>query len=224
MHKKISSLVFAVALLSLGLVSCQPSEDRVAQAEEKLKEAHTARTAVDQNNKESETDKQIREYVENTPDLYRISWKVCGDYNAPYNNGTRCNETRSPRTKGYFEPAYMWAANKAQFVNKQHFAANFHNTGLFVKSRGCLKSGKPKEEEFYHVRDFMLEKGKATPSPTDVKIEVLSKQEKQQIVQQAFNDAETEISALNNYGVSATTGLIPTGKSCLTVEEWKTTQ
>jgi hypothetical protein len=118
----------------------------------------------------------------------------------------------------------VWAANGVQFVNKQHFAANFHNTGLFVKFGECLKSGKPKEEKFYHVKDFMLEKGKAAPSPINVKMEVLSKQEKQEIVQQAFNEAKTEISALNNYGVSATTGLIPTGKSCLKIEEWKTTQ
>jgi hypothetical protein len=57
MHKKISSFGFAVALLSLGLVSCQSLENRAAQAEEKLKEAYAAKTAIDQNNKESEINK-----------------------------------------------------------------------------------------------------------------------------------------------------------------------
>ncbi|MBD2505007.1 hypothetical protein [Anabaena azotica] len=221
--KKIA-LFTALALIGTTLGACQSEEDKVAQAQRDLRAAYAAKLEQEQTQKENAVKEQIRKYVEDTPDLYRISWKVCGDWTAPYNNGTRCSETRIPKTKGYFEPVYVWGANGVQFVNKQDFVRSFWTAGLFVKSRGCLNIGKPREEGLYNVKNFMIEKTSTTPTPQNVKVEVLSRQEKQEAVEQAFKDAEVENYAITNFGVSATTGLIPTGKNCLTLEEWKKTQ
>ncbi|MCC5616743.1 hypothetical protein LC605_17015 [Nostoc sp. CHAB 5836] len=217
-RKIFTALVSITVGLCLG--ACQSDAPNVAQAEN---DYGTKLTDV-QSQKDKEVQEQIRQYVEETPNLYRITWKVCGDWNAPYKNGTRCNETKIPRSKGYFEPVYVWGANRVQFVNKQDFVRNFWATGLFVKSRGCLNLGKPRQEGLYNVKNFMLKKTGTTPTPENVKVEVLSKEEKQKVVEQAFKDAEVENYALTNFGVSATTGLIPTGKTCLTVDEWKKTQ
>lgn len=214
------ALFTALVLMGTALGACQSDEGRVAQAEND----YAAKLTDSESQKEKAVQEQIRQYVEDTPDLYRISWKICGDWNAPYNNGTRCNETRVPTTKGYFEPAYVWSANQAQFVNKQNFVRDAWTTGLFVKSRGCLNIGKPREESFYNVKNFMIEKTAPTPSLENVKVEVVSKQEKQKVVEQAFKDAEIENYALTNFGISTATGSIPTGKTCLTIDEWKKTQ
>lgn len=210
----------ALVLMGTGLGACQSDEGRVAQAEND----YAAKLTDAESQKEKAVQEQIRQYVEDTPDLYRVNWKICGDWNAPYNNGTRCNETKIPRTKGYFEPVYVWGVNGVQFVNKQDFVDNFWTTGLFVKSRGCLNLGKPQEEGLYNVKNFMLKKTGTIPTAENVRVEVLSKQDKQKVVEQVFKDAEVENYALTNFGVSATTGLIPTGKTCLTLEEWKKTQ
>jgi hypothetical protein len=206
-NRTIGSLM-AVAVIALGLLSCQSEEEKAAQARKEAREAYVAKLASEQSEKEKAIQEQIRQYVEDTPDLYRISWKICGDWNAPYNGGIRCNETKTPRTRGYFEPAYVWGASGVEFVNKQNFVDNFWTTGLFIKSQGCLNSGKPKQYGLYHVKDYMRKKEAVPPSPTDVKIERLS----------------TENYTLTNFGVSATTGLIPTGKNCLILEEWKQRQ
>ncbi|MBD2681916.1 MULTISPECIES: hypothetical protein [Nostoc] len=220
MNKNKITLFTVLALIGTVLGACQSDGDKVAQTDNN----YPAKLTDVQTLKDKEVQEQIRQYVEETPDLYRISWKVCGDWNAPYKDGTRCNETRIPRTKGYFEPVYVWGANGVQFVNKQDFVRNFWTTGLFVQSTGCLILGKPREESLYNVKNFMLQKTSTTPTAENVKVEVLSKQEKQTVVEQAFKDAEVENYALTNFGVSATTGMIPTGKSCLNFEEWKKTQ
>lgn len=221
--KKIA-LFTTVILISTGLGACQSDADKAAQAQRDLRAAYAAKLDEEQTQKENAVKEQIRQYVEDTPNLYRISWKVCGDYRSRLRNGVRCSETRIPKTDGYVEPVYVWAANGVQFVNKQHFVDNAWTTGLFVKSNGCLNLGKPREEGLYNVKNFMIEKTGTTPTPQNVKVEVLSRQEKQQVVEQAFKDAEVENYAITNFGVSATTGLIPTGKNCLTLEEWKKTQ
>lgn len=214
------ALFTTLVFIGTGLGACQSDADKVAQADNN----YAAKLTDAESQNEKAVQEQIRQYVEDTPDLYRVSWKICGDWNAPYNNGTRCNETKLPRTKGYFEPVYVWGANGIQFVKKQHFVRGFWNTGLFVKSRGCLILGKPREEGLYNVKNFMLDKAGTAPTPENVTIEAISKQEKRTIVEQAFRDAEVENYALSNFGVSATTGLIPTGKNCLNLEEWKKTQ
>ncbi|MBD2517027.1 hypothetical protein H6G93_18790 [Nostoc sp. FACHB-973] len=216
------------ALVSIGvglcLGACQSERDKVAQAENDLKQAYAAASDDEQSQKDKEVQEQIRQYVEETPNLYRITWKVCGDYRSRKRDGVRCSETKIPKTKGYVDPVYVWAANGVQFVNKQHFVNSYWATGLFVKSKGCLNSGKPEQEQFYNVKNFTRDKTNAVPTAANVKIEALSKQEKQTVVELAFKDAEVENYALTNFGVSATTGLIPTGKTCLTLEEWKKTQ
>ncbi|WP_341531735.1 hypothetical protein WKK05_39150 (plasmid) [Nostoc sp. UHCC 0302] len=213
-----------LVLIGLGLGACQSDGDKVSQADNNVKQAYAAKLTDEQSQKENEVQEQIRQYVEETPDLYRISWKVCGDYRSRLRDGVRCSETKIPKTKGYVNPVYVWAANGVQFVNKQHFVDSYWATGLFIKSKGCLNSGKPTQEQFYNVKDFTRDKTSAIPTAANVKIEALSKQEKQTVVKQAFKDAETENYAITNFGVSATTGLIPTGKDCLTLEEWKKTQ
>jgi hypothetical protein len=216
------------ALVSIGvglcLGACQSERDLVAQAENDLKQAYAAASDDEQSQKDKEVQEQIRQYVEETPNLYRITWKVCGDYRSRLRDGVRCSETKIPKTKGYVDPVYVWAANGVQFVNKQHFVNSYWATGLFVKSKGCLNSGKPGQEQFYNVKNFTRDKTNPVPTAANVKIEALSKQSKQTVVELAFKDAETENYALTNFGVSATTGLIPTGKTCLTVDEWKKTQ
>ncbi|MBD2505538.1 hypothetical protein [Anabaena azotica] len=216
------ALFTALALIGSLLGACQSDADRLAQAQRDLRAAYAASLEEEQAQKEKAVKEQIRKYVEDTPDLYRISWNVCGDYSGRLHNGVRCSITKIPKEKGYVDPVYVWAANEKQFINKKGFIRGFLLSGLFVKSRGCLNVGKPREEQLYHVKDFMIKKGDATPSLENVKIEVLSRAEKQEVVEQAFRDAEVENYALTNFGVSATTGMIPTGqKSCLTPEEWK---
>ncbi|MCC5623375.1 hypothetical protein LC574_19525, partial [Nostoc sp. CHAB 5715] len=90
------------------------------------------------------------------------------------------------------------------------------------KARGCLVSGTPKEQQLYVVREFLLKKG-SNPQPTDVKIEVVSKQEKEKILRNAVANAEVENATLTNFGVSSN-GLIPNGKACKTIDEWKNEQ
>ncbi|MBN3924207.1 hypothetical protein [Nostoc sp. NMS4] len=212
------------ALVSIGvglcLGACQSDADNLAQAEND----YGAKLTDVQSQKDKEVQEQIRQYVEETPNLYRITWKVCGDYRSRLRDGVRCSETKIPKTKGYVDPVYVWAANGVQFVNKQHFVNSYWATGLFVKSKGCLNSGKPEQEQFYNVKNFTRDKTNAVPTAANVKVEALSKQEKQTVVELAFKDAEVENYALTNFGVSATTALIPTGKTCLTLEEWKKTQ
>lgn len=110
------------------------------------------------------------------------------------------------------------------FIFNYLLKTSWLGTGLFVKSKGCLNSGKPEQEQFYNIKNFTRDKTNAVPTAANVKIEALSKQEKQTVVELAFKDAEVENYALTNFGVSATTALIPTGKTCLTVDEWKKTQ
>lgn len=212
------------ALVSIGvglcLGACQSEGDKVAQAEND----YGAKLTDVQSQKDKEVQEQIRQYVEETPNLYRVTWKVCGDYRSRLRDGVRCSETKIPKTKGYVDPVYVWAANGVQFINKQHFVNSYWATGLFVKSKGCLNSGKPEQEQFYNVKNFTRDKTNTVPTAANVKVEALSKQEKQTVVELAFKDAEVENYALKNFGVSATTGLIPTGKTCLTVDEWKKTQ
>lgn len=217
-RKIFTTLVSIGVALCLG--ACQSEGDKVAQAENDYR----AKLTDVQSQKDKEVQEQIRQYVEETPNLYRITWKVCGDYRSRLRDGVRCSETKIPKTKGYVDPVYVWAANGVQFVNKQHFVNSYWATGLFVKSKGCLNSGKPEQEQFYNVKNFTRDKTNAVPTAANVKIEALSKQEKQTVVELAFKDAEVENYALKNFGVSATTALIPTGKTCLTVDEWKKTQ
>lgn len=231
MRKKVVSVVSVLTLLSMGLTSCQSPEDKAAQAQQKLaqaqKEAYAAQKVVDEKNgsaQKTETDKLVREYVENTPDLYRISWKVCGDkrlnvtLRSEINN--ECSETRNEPTKGYSSPAYVWGpAQEIQFINKPHFAMSLQKTGLFVKSRGCVNLGKPQKQDFYKVEEFSLDKG-SNIAATNAKIELVTKQEKEDVLASAVKNAKLDIYSLNKFGV-ASDGLIPTGQTCLTVEEWK---
>ncbi|WP_180277586.1 hypothetical protein [Nostoc sp. 'Peltigera malacea cyanobiont' DB3992] len=70
---------------------------------------------------------------------------------------------------------------------------------MFVKSKGCLNSGKPEQEQFYNVKNFTRDKTNPVPTAANVKIEALSKQEKQTVVELAFKDAEAENYALKKF-------------------------
>ncbi|BCL40162.1 hypothetical protein NSMS1_66090 (plasmid) [Nostoc sp. MS1] len=214
------ALLTSLALIGLGLGACQSDANKVAQAENELKQAYAATTT----NVQNPEDKQVQEYLESTPALYRVSWKVCGDdklsvkLKLKINKG--CNETRNEPTEGYTSPAYVWAdAKEIKFVNKRHFVDNLQYTGLFVKSRGCLNLGTPQQEKFYKVEEFTLKKGN-DPLPSNVKLELVSQQEKKQVLKEAIAQAKLENNSLTNFGVSSN-GLIPIGKACPTIEEWQ---
>ncbi|MBH8573543.1 hypothetical protein I8752_11045 [Nostocaceae cyanobacterium CENA369] len=209
------------ALISIGvglwLGACQSGDDKVSQTQKDSPLAYAATS-----DEQSPKDKQLQEYVESTPDLHRISWKVCGDgklsvtMNEQINKG--CNETRNEPAKGFFQPAYVWGpVEEIKFVNKRHFTPSLQIVGLFVKSRGCVSLGQPGEENFYRVAEFTLEKNANLPK--DARSELITKEQKKQILNATIKDADLELTSLKNFGVSSN-GLIPTGPTCPTIEQW----
>jgi hypothetical protein len=194
-------------LLSVGLSSCQSPEQKIANA----------RKAA-----EIEQEQKLKQFVESTPDLYKVSWKVCGDskinLNREINKG--CDETRDVPTEGFEKPVFVWGpAGEIKFINKPSFADISLDSTLFVKARGCLVSGTPKEQQLYAVKKFLLKKG-SNPQLTDVKVEIVPKQEKEKILRDAIADAEIENTSLTNFGVSSN-GLIPTtDQGCKTIDQW----
>ncbi|WP_414756328.1 hypothetical protein [Anabaena sp. CCY 9910] len=211
-------LFTSLALIGLGLGACLSDADKVAQAENELRQAYAATT-----NEQSPRDKQVEEYVGSTPDLHRVSWKVCGDgklsvtMNEKINQG--CNETRNEPAKGFFQPAYVWGPVKeVRFVNKRHFTPSLQIVGLFAKSRGCVSLGEPGAENFYRVAEFSLEKNANLPK--EARTEVITKQEKQEILSAVIGNAESELTSIRNFGVSSN-GLLPTGSTCPTLGEWE---
>ncbi|WGV29063.1 hypothetical protein [Halotia branconii] len=195
-------------LVSVGLSSCQSPEQKAANAQKAA---------------EAEQEQKFQNFVESTPDLYKVSWKVCGDskinLNRKVNKG--CDETRDVPAEGFQKPIFVWGpAGEIKFINKPSFADISLDSTLFIKARGCLVSGTPKEQQLYAIKKFLLKKG-SNPQPTDVKVEIVPKQEKEQILRDAIADAETENASLTNFGVSSN-GLIPTtDQGCKTIDEWK---
>lgn len=197
-------------LLSVGLSSCQSPEQKAANAQKAV---------------EAEQEQKFKQFIESTPDLYKVSWKVCGDASLNLNRKINfgCDETRDIPTQGFQKPIFVWGpAGEIKFINKPSFADVSLDSTLFVKARGCLVSGAPKEQQLYVAREFLLKKG-SNPQPTDVKIEIVPKQEKEKILRDAIANAEIENASLTNFGVSSN-GLIPNGKACKTIEEWKNEQ
>ncbi|ODG99170.1 hypothetical protein A4S05_05450 [Nostoc sp. KVJ20] len=201
--------IYALALLlSLGVSSCQSPEQKAAYAQKAV---------------EAEREQKFKQFVESTPDLYKVTWKVCGnagvDLNRKINLG--CDETKDIPTQGFQTPIYVWGpAGEIKFITKPSFFADISSDStLFVKSRGCLASGTAKQEQLYVVREFPLKKG-SNPQPKDAKIEIVPKQEKEKILRDAVANAQIENATLTNFGVSSN-GLIPTGKACQSFDEWK---
>ncbi|MCC5620103.1 hypothetical protein [Nostoc sp. CHAB 5715] len=212
---KTSQIAISLALLvSGGIVSCQ-SKTPEQIADEKEQQLIAAK-------QKAEAD-LLKDFVDTTPDLYKVNWKVCSDgFLNQDNNG--CNESRDIRTKGFSEAVLVWGpVEEVKFFTKPHFSFNMQNVGLFVKSKGCLLLGKPEGgEQFYKIHEFSLKKGSTLPNPDSAKIDKLSPQDKVQAIRVAIDNAENEIASLNNFGVSST-GFIPnTAKQpCLTLEKWK---
>ena len=202
------SQIYALALLlSLGVSSCQSPEQKAANA----------RKAV-----EAEREQKFKQFVETTPDLYKVTWKLCGDASLNLNRKINfsCNETRDIPTQGFQAPIYVWGpAGEIKFITKPSFADVSLDSTLFVKARGCLVSGTAKQEQLYVVKEFLLKKG-SNPQSKDVKIEIVSKQEKENMLRGAVANAQLENASLTNFGVSSN-GLIPTGKACQSFDEWK---
>ena len=202
------SQIYALALLlSLGVSSCQSPEQKAANA----------RKAV-----EAEREQKFKQFVESTPDLYKVTWKLCGDASLNLNRKINfgCNETRDIPTQGFQAPIYVWGpAGEIKFITKPSFADVSLDSTLFVKARGCLVSGTAKQEQLYVVKEFLLKKG-SNPQSKDVKIEIVSKQEKENMLRGAVANAQLENASLTNFGVSSN-GLIPTGKACQSFDEWK---
>lgn len=203
-----SQIYVLALLLSMGVSSCQSPEQKAANA----------RKAV-----EAEREQKFKQFVESMPDLYKVTWKVCGssgiDLNRKINLG--CDETRDIPTQGFQAPIYVWGpAGEIKFITKPSFFADISlDSTLFVKSRGCLASGTAKQEQLYVVREFPLKKD-SNPQPKDAKIEIVAKQEKEKILREAVANAQLENASLTNFGVSSN-GLISTGKACQSFDEWK---
>lgn len=193
-------------LLSLGVSSCQSPEQKAAYAQKAV---------------EAEREQKFKQFVESTPDLYKVTWKLCVnagvDLNRKINLG--CDEARDIPTQGFQTPIYVWGpAGEIKFITKPSFNDVSLDSTLFVKARGCLASGTAKQEQLYVVREFLLKKG-SNPQPKDVKIEIVPKQEKEKILRDAVANAQIENATLTNFGVSSN-GLIPTEKACQSFDEW----
>lgn len=192
-------------IICFGLLSCQSPEEKAAEARRKVREAAIA-----------EEEKQIKTLVDTTPDLYRVFWKVCGDktinLNRDINGG--CDESRHPTTKGFREPMLMWGKVSQIKIEED---TRFRTTGIsypvvFIKSRGCLIEGAPKEENFYKLRDFSVDENNVVTAD-NIRFERLSKQEKESQIRQqvAILDATRGIP---NFGIMGV-------RVCESFDDWK---
>jgi hypothetical protein len=212
---KISQIAITLALLiGGGIISCQ------SKTPEQI--AHETELELIAAKEKAEAD-EVKKFVDSTPDLYRVNWKVCSD-GFPGRNHSGCEESRDVRTKGFSEAVLVWGpVQEVKFVSKPNFAFSMQNVGLFVKSKGCLLLGKPEGgDQFYKINEFSLRQGSALPKPDSAKIDKLSPEDKTKAIRVAINNAEDEIASLNNFGVSSS-GFIPTTalQPCLTLEKWK---
>ncbi|MBD2533737.1 hypothetical protein H6G97_30955 [Nostoc flagelliforme FACHB-838] len=212
---KTSQIAITLALLvSGGIISCQSkTPEQIARVTELELIAAKEKAEV----------AEVKKFVDSTPNLYRVNWKVCSDgFLDQGNNG--CKESRDVRAKGFPEAVLVWGpVQEVKFVTKRHFSHNMQSVGLFVKSKGCLKLGKPEGgEQFYKIHEFSLKKGSNLPNPSNAKIDKLSPEDKVQAIRVAIDNAENEIASLNNFGVSSS-GFIPSAalQPCLTLEKWK---
>lgn len=213
---KTSQITITLALLvGGGIISCQsktPEQIALETEQEMIAAKQKAEAA------------EIKQFVDSTPDLYRVNWKVCSDgFLDRDNNG--CKESRDVRSIGFPEAVLVWGpVQEVKFVSKRNFSPNMQSVGLFVKSKGCLKLGKPEAgDQFYKIHEFSLTKGSALPNPNSAKIDKLSPEDKTKAIRVATDNAEDEITSLNNFGVSSS-GFMPTAalQPCLTLEKWKT--
>ncbi|MBD2518423.1 hypothetical protein H6G93_26325 [Nostoc sp. FACHB-973] len=212
---KTSQIAISLALLvSGGIISCQ------SKTPEQI--AHETELELIAANQKAEAS-AVKEFVDSTPDLYKVNWKVCSDgFLDQDNNG--CKESRDVGAKGFPEAVLVWGpVQEVKFVTKRHFSPNMQSVGLFVKSKGCLLLGKPEAgDQFYKIHEFSLKKGSTLPNPDSAKIDKLSPEDKTKAIGVAIDNAENEIASLNNFGVSSS-GFIPTTakQPCLTLEKWK---
>ncbi|QFS52614.1 hypothetical protein [Nostoc sphaeroides] len=212
---KTSQIAISLALLfSGGIISCQSkTPEQIARVTElELIAAKQKAEAT-----------EIKEFVDSTPDLYKVNWKVCSDgFLDQDNNG--CKESRDVRSIGFSEAVLVWGpVEEVKFFTKPNFSPNLQSVGLFAKSKGCLLLGKPDGgDQFYEIHQFTLKKGATLPNPSSTKIDQLSPQDKVQAIRAAIDNAENEIASLNNFGVSSTGFMPNTAKQpCLTLEKWK---
>jgi len=198
-------LMASIMLSTMVLSACQSPEEKAAAA--RLKELEAARAAEE---------KQIKSLVDSTPDLYRVFWKVCGDgkINPKRSINGGCDEARYPTTEGYKEPLYMWGPVGDVRVEEvaNPIVQDRMYPNVFIKSRGCLTSGTPKNEQLYLVREFSVEKTNPV-TPNNIRVEKLSKEEKEtKIRQQAGNVAL--LRPYTDYGLIG-------GIDCPSYDEWK---
>ncbi|MBD2249007.1 hypothetical protein [Nostoc sp. FACHB-888] len=212
---KTSQIAITLALfVGGGIISCQsktPEQITLEKEQELIAAKEKAEAA------------EVKKFVDTTPELYRVNWKVCSEgFLDRDNNG--CKESRDVRAKGFPEAVLVWGpVQEVKFVTKRNFSPNMQSVGLFVKSKGCLKLGKPEGgDQFYKIHEFSLTKGSALPNPDSAKIDKLSPEYKTKAIRVAINNAENEIASLNNFGVSST-GFMPSAalQPCLTLEKWK---
>ncbi|MFN6568210.1 hypothetical protein [Dendronalium sp. ChiSLP03b] len=194
-----------ISLLSIAVVSCQSPEQKAAEA--RKKEIETAR---------AEKEQQIKALISSTPDIYRVSWKVCQDKKVnlarKFNGG--CDEAKEPTTQGFQEPLFMWGPiGQVQVDQKTNpISPGVIYATAFIKSRGCLTSGTPKNEQLYKVRGFVVDKN-APVTSSNIKAERLSKEEKESKIRQQVANVELT----RDY---QTLGLLG-GDDCQSFNDWE---
>ncbi|GAX38942.1 hypothetical protein [Nodularia sp. NIES-3585] len=161
----------------------------------------------------------MEELLKNTPDLYRIDWKVCGieslNLHKKVNQG--CDETKEPPTTGFSEPMYLWGpATDIQIKEKISFVKTLTSAHVFVKSRGCLSNGNPQEEQFFKVRSFLV-KNNNVPKTTDFQVRKLSDIEKQLWVSYQVGVTAEE----RRLGVENIRKVDLNASKCQTLEAWE---
>ncbi|MBE8970965.1 hypothetical protein IQ277_33630 [Nostocales cyanobacterium LEGE 12452] len=141
---KTSQIAITLALLiGGGIISCQSKTPEQIAHETEL-ELIAA--------KEKAEASVVKKFVDSTPDLYRVNWKVCSDgFLDRDNNG--CKESRDVGAKGFPEAVLVWGpVQEVKFVTKRHFSPN---TALPAAMRYILKAEsydrKGQEEKLYCI-------------------------------------------------------------------------
>lgn len=195
----------SVLLCTIVLTSCQSPEQKAAQAQKQEIEAAKA-----------EKEQQIQALLDSTPDLYRVLWKVCGDkkVNLQKNLNGGCDESRDPVTDGYKEPLFMWGPiGNIQVEQKSDpILPTLVYANTFIQSRGCLASGTPKNEGFYKIREFLVDKNNPVSS-SNITVERLSKEDKERRIRQQIGNVELTSAYTSR-------GLLP-GADCPSLSDWK---
>lgn len=194
-HKKYPIFGLALALVTIGCQQSQASKEASA----------------------------LQELLKNTPDLYRVDWKVCGvrsiNLHRKINQG--CDETKQPTEVGFREPMYFWGTATEIKLETIPLPLYLSKTDVsvhaFVKSRGCLSSGNPQDEGFYKIDSFLLDK-KDMPKEQNFTVQKLSDKEKEiWVTFQVALSAQARRAGMENISMID----LNASDQCRSIEAWK---